>query len=173
MAHATVSGAPVLDARVGRIYDEHYGLLYGMATLRFRIPADDAASVVHDVMLSFVQAGDEVHHAEKWLVGAICNASRHYWRRRRRDDARIEAFERERQPVEGGIDGLVVRITVNEVLGHLHERCRKALILRYAQGYSTRELAQELETTARYAEKMIYKCLQRAREILRGAYGQG
>ena len=49
--------------------------------------------------------------------------------------------------------------------GGSQPRCRETLKLHYFDGRSASEVARELETTTRYAEKLIHNCLKRVREI--------
>jgi len=56
-------------------------------------------------------------------------------------------------------------MTMQKVLGYLQPRCRETLRLHYFEGRSAVDVAKELETTNRYAEKLIHNCLKRAREI--------
>ncbi len=54
---------------------------------------------------------------------------------------------------------------MRETIKRLHEKCRKILRLKFWEGQSASEMALSLDTTDRYAEKLIHKCLARARKI--------
>ena len=56
-------------------------------------------------------------------------------------------------------------MTVRQALQYLQPRCRETLWLHYFEGRSAADVARELETTTRYAEKLIHNCLKRVREI--------
>jgi RNA polymerase sigma factor (sigma-70 family) len=58
-----------------------------------------------------------------------------------------------------------MEMTVQQALAYLQPRCRETLRLHYFDGRSAAEVARELETTTRYAEKLIHNCLKRVREI--------
>ena len=61
-------------------YKEHSALLRDIAEKKFNIPAHDADGIVNDVFSSFMVHRDNVRDARQWLVGAVCHASRGYWR---------------------------------------------------------------------------------------------
>ena len=58
-----------------------------------------------------------------------------------------------------------MQMTVQKVLGYMHPKCRETLRLHYFDGRSAGDGAKEMETTNRYAEKLIHNCLKRVREI--------
>jgi DNA-directed RNA polymerase specialized sigma24 family protein len=58
-----------------------------------------------------------------------------------------------------------MRLTIQQTLGYLQEKCRETLRLHYFEGYSAAETAVHLSTTPRYAEKLIHNCLKRAHEV--------
>jgi DNA-directed RNA polymerase specialized sigma24 family protein len=56
-------------------------------------------------------------------------------------------------------------LTLHQALDYLQPRCRQTLYLHYFEGRSAGDVAREMETTNRYAEKLIHNCLKRVREI--------
>jgi DNA-directed RNA polymerase specialized sigma24 family protein len=54
---------------------------------------------------------------------------------------------------------------MRQALQYLQPRCRETLFLHYFEGRSASDMARELDTTVRYAEKLIHNCLKRVREI--------
>lgn len=149
-----------------KLYVFHYPLLFRIATRKFQVSDGEAESLIHDVFLSYLSVEHDIRDPRSWLVGAICNASRRY----RRGFERLESFDEEQhdQPVghePDQPDQVTNRIMVREALARLHEKCRKTLRLRYFEGCSPSELAEQLDTTDGYATKLIYKCLKRAHEI--------
>ena len=60
---------------------------------------------------------------------------------------------------------MAVEITLRQALQYLQPRCRDTLFLHYYEGHSAVDVAKELGTTGRYAEKLIHNCLKRVREI--------
>ena len=78
-AAAPVPSTPAADD-VEALYLEHRNLLLYVACRKFRIPDCDAENLIQEVFLSFLQTGTKIDNIRAWLVAAMCNASRHYWR---------------------------------------------------------------------------------------------
>lgn len=151
---------------VEALYLEHRPLLLGVACRKFRVPDSDAESLLQEVFVSLLQTGDSVENVRAWLVAAICNASRHYWRTRGKSDQLPEGFIEQSDPGSQALpERFAMEITIRQALQYLQPRCRETLWLHYFEGRSAPDVARELETTTRYAEKLIHNCLKRVREI--------
>ena len=151
---------------VEALYIEHRNLLLYVACRKFRIPDPDAENLIQEVFLSFLQTGTKIENVRAWLVAAMCNASRHYWRAQGRIESLPEDFKEHCDPGSQGLaDQFAMRLTVRQALDYLQPRCRETLWLHYFEGRSAGDVARELETTNRYAEKLIHNCLKRVREI--------
>src|SRR5687767_2670564 len=150
------------------VYRDHYNLLLCISARKFHVPEPDAENLIQEVFLSYLSHLREIRDVRRWLVGAVCNASRHYWRVRGRTDQFPDILPDRSDPEAGTLAEKVAdTLTVRETLARLHEKCRETLRLRYFEGCSAAEVAQEFDTTNRYAEKLIHKCLKRAHEIYR------
>lgn len=181
----TMTGAPStipaaeLDARItppvpgelqpediGELYVRHRPLLLHVGCRKFRIPESDAESLIQEVFLSFMTTTTRVENVRSWLVAAMCNASRHYWRGQGRTEGLPEDFAEHTDPLTSGIaEKLSMIITMQQALEYLQPRCRETLYLHYYEGRSANDVAISLDTTSRYAEKLIHNCLKRVREI--------
>jgi RNA polymerase sigma factor (sigma-70 family) len=151
---------------VEALYIEHRTLLLFVACRKFRIPDTDAENLIQDVFLSFLQTGTKIDNVRAWLVAAMCNASRHYWRAQARTEALPDDFNEHSDPHSHGLaDEFAKKLTLRQALDYLQPRCRETLWLHYFEGRSAGDVARELETTNRYAEKLIHNCLKRVREI--------
>ncbi|HKR67089.1 MAG TPA: sigma-70 family RNA polymerase sigma factor [Thermoanaerobaculia bacterium] len=151
---------------VETLYVEHRSLLLFVACRKFRIPDCDAENLIQEVFLSFLQNSTKIDNIRAWLVAAMCNASRHYWRSQGRTESLPENFVDHCDPTSQGLaEQYTMRMTVHQALNYLQPRCRETLWLHYFEGRSASDVARELETTNRYAEKLIHNCLKRAREI--------
>jgi RNA polymerase sigma factor (sigma-70 family) len=107
-----------------------------------------------------------VENTKAWLVAAMCNASRHFWRGQSKTEALPEDFDDHSDPMSNGIaEKVATEMTLRQALEYLQPRCRDTLYLHYYEGRSAVDVARELETTSRYAEKLIHNCLKRVREI--------
>jgi RNA polymerase sigma factor (sigma-70 family) len=157
--------APV-EVDLGAMYVDYRMLLLSVACRKFRVPECEAENLIQEVFLSYLQAGTRIENAKAWLVAAMCNASRHYWRAQGRTEALPEDFDERCDPTSNGVAEKVAQeMTVRQALGYLQPRCRQTLYLHYFEGRSAGDVAREMETTNRYAEKLIHNCLKRAREI--------
>lgn len=170
-APATAAAAAPAPAKtpaddVEALYLEHRTLLLYVACRKFRIPDCDAENLIQEVFLSFLQTGTKIDNVRAWLVAAMCNASRHYWRASGRTESLPEDFNDHSDPASQGLaEQYTMRMTIRQCLDYLQPRCRETLWLHYFEGRSAGDVARELETTNRYAEKLIHNCLKRVREI--------
>ena len=165
-AAPAVAPVPTPADDVEALYIEHRTLLLYVACRKFRIPDCDAENLIQEVFLSFLQTGTKIDNVRAWLVAAMCNASRHYWRASGRTESLPEDFNDQSDPSSQGLaEQYTMRMTIRQALDYLQPRCRETLWLHYFEGRSAGDVARELETTNRYAEKLIHNCLKRVREI--------
>ena len=151
---------------IGELYVRHRPLLLHVGCRKFRIPESEAEGLIQEVFLSFMTTTTKVENIRAWLVAAMCNASRHYWRGQGRTEALPDDFDDHTDPSTNGIaDKLAMIITMQQALDYLQPRCRETLYLHYYEGRSANDVAVSLDTTSRYAEKLIHNCLKRVREI--------
>jgi RNA polymerase sigma factor (sigma-70 family) len=161
-AHSPSTPADDVEA----LYIEHRNLLLWVACRKFRIPDCDAENLIQEVFLSFLQTGTKIENVRAWLVAAMCNASRHYWRSQGRVESLPDDFNDQCDPRSQGLaEEFAMKMTMRQTLEYLQPRCRETLWLHYFEGRSASDVARELETTNRYAEKLIHNCLKRAREV--------
>ena len=143
------------------LYASFYRLLHWIATAKYRIPEADAGALIHEVFLSYVLVNRHLADVERWLVGGICNQSRNYWRQQLRDEL-SPAFASDPRTVE--FESVVQReYTLAAILRGLDPRCRTLLYRHYFEEHTARELASSLRTSVRYAQRLLHKCLVRAR----------
>jgi len=161
---------PPLDAPaevdIGVMYVDYRMLLLSVGCRKFRIPECEAENLIQEVFLSYLQAGTRIENAKAWLVAAMCNASRHYWRAQGRTESLPDDYGERCDPSSNGVaDRVAQELTLHQALDYLQPRCRQTLYLHYFEGRSAGDVAREMETTNRYAEKLIHNCLKRVREI--------
>jgi len=144
------------------VYVTYRQFLVRVACTRFFVPEDEAEALVQDVFLTYLRCATGVQDRRAWLVAAICNASRSYWRR----NARYADGEVQDADDAGRAARRIEDSTrVAQVLSGLSERDKQILTLHYLEGRSAAEIACELETTPRYAEKLLHLCLTRVRKL--------
>ncbi|HEX8254244.1 MAG TPA: sigma-70 family RNA polymerase sigma factor [Thermoanaerobaculia bacterium] len=154
-----------LSVTVEDAYKQHARLLRDLAEKKFNIPAHDAAGIVNDVFSSFMVHRDNVRDPRQWLVGAVCHASRGYWRTAARTSQFPENFGEYVDPESPGLEGRIVdRVTMARALGQLDPKSRETLRLYYAEGYSAAEIAAQLGTTTGYVMQLLHTGRKRVRK---------
>ncbi|HEU4888602.1 MAG TPA: sigma-70 family RNA polymerase sigma factor [Thermoanaerobaculia bacterium] len=155
------------DRQFEAIYEQYFGLLVQISVFKFRVPESDAEALVHDVMFSYLRRYETVIDLRSWLIGAICFASRHYWRLNGRTIAVEEEVEVERaDPASLRItDSLTDQLAAREALERLTPRYQQVLHMRYFEGCTVAEVAGRLGVKPKSAQKLITKCLRRAEKL--------
>ena len=162
---AVTESAPRDDTFFEELYAEHFDFLVAVAVRKFRVPECDAESLAHEVFLGFLRRSEEVRDVHSWLLGAICNASRYYWRQNGRlieplDDD--QAFERPDPTTTRILDSLPDQIAARQALEGLKIRDQEILKMRYFEGCSIVEIGHRLGVKPKYAQKLLTKVLRRA-----------
>jgi RNA polymerase sigma factor (sigma-70 family) len=152
------------SAAVEDAYAQHAARLREIAEKKFNIPPLDAAGVVNEVFTAYMIRRDTIRDTRQWLVGAVCHASRAYWRAASRTSplpADVGTYE---HPDSPGLEGRIVdRVTMASALQQLSPKCRETLRLYYAEGYSAAEIATHLGTTPGYVMQLLHTCRKRVR----------
>lgn len=167
---APLTSPRVDEERFEAIYEQYFPLLVQIASFKFQVPETEAETLAHDVLIGFLRKADTVIQVRPWLIGAICYASRHYWRLNGRtvtEDADIE-LDRADPASLRILDSLPAQLAAREALECLAPRCREVLAMRYFEGCTVAEVAMRLGVKTKYAQKLITKCLRRAERL----YGQ-
>lgn len=160
------AGERAAGVDVEKLYVQYRTLLLSVACRKFRVPDADAEGLIQEVFLSFLQTGTRIDNVKAWLVAAVCNASRHYWRTQGKLDQLPDDYTEQSDPRSNALlEKHAMELTIQKALGYLQPRCRETLRLHYFEGRSASEVGRELDTTTRYAEKLIHNCLKRVREI--------
>lgn len=160
------AGERAAGVDVETLYVQYRTLLLSVACRKFRVPDADAEGLLQEVFLSFLQTGTRIDNVKAWLVAAVCNASRHYWRTQGKLDQLPDDYNEQSDPRSDALlEKHAMELTIQKALGYLQPRCRETLRLHYFDGRSASEVGRELDTTTRYAEKLIHNCLKRVREI--------
>jgi len=144
----------------GAVYEENIRLLVGTAVDRFHISQSDAEGLAHEVFLSYYLKAGEIIDSRAWLVSGICNASKHYLRSR----ARLVSTDALEEAIDPRAENLQDQLVAREAFACTSAKCQVALHLRYIEGYSIPEVAEELNTSAKYAAKLVSRCLKQAQD---------
>jgi RNA polymerase sigma factor (sigma-70 family) len=152
------------DEELSRLYEEFRALLLYVARRKFRVADDAADSLVNEVFLSYMQTSTQIENPRAWLIAAMCNACRHYWRAYGRTEGLVDGFEQVFDPTES----LNAHITVTEILSKLPVNCRTLLEQYYAHGLTLLEIAQAEHLTVTAVHARIKRCAGRARTVYAG-----
>ena len=164
---------PSLVASIEDAYRSHADLLRGIAEKKFRVPAGDAESIVNEIFTAYLMRATVVRDAKSWLVGAVCHASRGYWRMRSRTEPLPPDINDRVDPLDADPEQrLIDKLTVALALSRLPPKCRTTLRMYYADGYSAAEIAKHLGTSPGYVMQLLHGCRKRAREIYRDITGE-
>jgi RNA polymerase sigma factor (sigma-70 family) len=153
------------ESQFEALYKAQSDFLFSVAVHKFRVPESEADTLVHEVFLSYLKRADEIRNVNGWLLGAICHASRYYWRSNGRMVVVEEQFDRIDPKSLNILDSLPNQLAAREVLACLPARCQSVLRLRYFDGCSIAEIATQLDLTAKYTQKLVMKCLHRAERM--------
>src|SRR5258708_24603275 len=151
---------------VGVLYEQYRELLLHVACRKFRVPDSDAENLMQEVFLAYMQTEAKVENTKAWLVAAMCNASRHFWRTQARTESLPDDIHDHSDPVSHGLaDRFAIMLTLRQALKYLQPRCRETLYLHYFERRSAGDVAAELDTTNRNAAKLIYNWPKAVREV--------
>ena len=135
-----------------------------IATAKFNIPRTEAETLVHDVFATYLVNASSVRALEPYLVGAICNASRHYLRRSGAADA-IFCGDADcaTAPGEDLLAEVERKLLVSRLLARVGVRCRELLHRYYVKGETTQSIADGLDSTPGSILVSLHHCRKRAR----------
>jgi RNA polymerase sigma factor (sigma-70 family) len=149
------------------LYTEYGLLLRTIAMRKYGIPPDDAEALTHDTFVAYLQRHTKINDLKPWLMGAVCNACKHYWRDRKREAPLPEDFEETIDPAANcSADSWAWRITVAGLLARLGNQCRETLQRYYWADESKEKIAATLSLSPGYVLHLLSSCRRRIREML-------
>ncbi|MEA2239966.1 MAG: Sigma-70 region 2 [Thermoanaerobaculia bacterium] len=158
---------PAGDDAFEALYREYGLLLRSIAMRRYGIPPDDAEALAHDTFIAYLERHTKIQDLKPWLMGAVCNASKHYWRDRKREAPLPENFQETADPsADCGADSWAWRITVAGLVARLGTQCRETLQRYYWADESKEKIAATLSLSPGYVLHLLSSCRQRIREML-------
>jgi DNA-directed RNA polymerase specialized sigma24 family protein len=145
MADVRLATPRAEPAAFEEVYLRFAPLLRKIAVGKFGIPAADAEPLVHDVFATYLTRAEEVEHLERYLIGGICNASRHYLRRgAAADDLFCGEEPCAATPTQSILLEVEQKILIGRMLARISARCRDMLYRYYVNGETTGCIAGEL-----------------------------
>jgi RNA polymerase sigma factor (sigma-70 family) len=164
---AVTGGGPGASGTFEEVYLQFAPLLRKIAVRKYGIPLAEAEPLVHDVFATYLTNAGEVNDVGPYLVGGICNAARHYLRRR---DAREALFCGEdpcaASPTESILQEIERKLLLRRLLARVGSRCRDLLHRYYLAGESTQSIAGALH----FKPMTVLICLAKCRKRARAAY---
>lgn len=161
------SAPSAVELTADEIYTSEAPLLRYVAIQKFRVPRDDADALVHDVFTTFLSRASVVRNPRPYLVGAICNAARHYWRERKNEEAALAKCDLVMPAAEFVPDTLGRKLLLATTLARISTKCRDLLRRYYLDGESTASIASSRETSPDYILFLLHRCRKSARSIVR------
>jgi len=155
-----------------QLYLDHAFLLRRIAIRKFGIPDEEAETLVHDVFVEYLVRPREVHHnARSYLIAAVCNASRNYWRAKKTrerhlpEDPGALPEELPSRVEDDVLEGLALRMMIGATLARLGTKCREVLRRYYLEEENTASIAAALDTTPSNVNYLMHVCRKKARKI--------
>lgn len=150
---------------IAAAYDTHYDLMRYVAARRFHVPPADIRPLIHDVFIAFIRHSTAIANERSWLIAAVSNACRNYWRDKKPTEALPDVTDMARMA-----DDVSARVDVLRLLSRIPLRCRAVLWLRYVDGLSAEEIAGRCASSESggYGRQLIHRCLRAVREALAG-----
>lgn len=131
-------------------------------------PREDVDALVHDVFATYFSRPTAVRSPRPYLIGAICNAARHYWRERKNEEAALSKSDLVLPPEpELILDVLGRKLLVATTLSRIGSKCRDLLRRYYIEGESTASIATSRDITADYVLFLLHRCRKSARSVVR------
>ena len=144
------------------IYLQHVTKLRKIAMRKFHIPPQDVETLVQDVFVSYFMHAQSVRDVERYLVGAICNASRNYLRRSGAEEALFcGEVPCAALPGPAILEEIERKMLLRTLLGRAGRRCREYLERYYWKGESTKAIADAFDSTPGSILVLLHKCRRR------------
>lgn len=170
-AGGITAGSPSFDCaavegQFDALYRVYFPFLRKLAVRKFAIPIDEVDDLVQDVFASYLANPSNVRDVHRYLIGAMCNASRYYWKRKGNSPlsemGRAEAIS----SADDLVDEVIRNLTIGATLSRLGASCRDALERFYLRGETTVSIASSRDTSPGYICRLLNYCRNRARSVV-------
>ncbi len=167
-----MSSTPLPDpgAQLLALYDRALPQVYGYVRTRVgsNSVAEDLTSETFLAAVAAINRGTVADLSTAWLVTVARNKLVDHWRREAREERSLNLVEHD-DVADDEIETRFERARAHEVLSELGAHHRAALTLRYLDGLSVPEVANQLDRTVHATEALLV----RARRAFRAAYTEG
>jgi RNA polymerase sigma factor (sigma-70 family) len=169
---------PAWPAECAALYREHGARVMRLARLLLD-DRQEAQDVAQEVFLKLLRAHPAVDRPMRWgpwLTKVTVNACHdrrrsgwwRWWRGFHEPIEDVAVVDLGPTPERAALD-IVGRERIGRVFRQLPARQREVVVLRYVEGWSTREIADQLGVTAGSVKRHLFRAVQR----LRAALGDG
>lgn len=150
------------------LYDRALPQVYGYLLPRCgSVPvAEDLTAETFLAAVTSIQRGAVTQVTTAWLVGIARHKLVDHWRRREREERKLQMVQDDSPTEEDPWDAQLEVAHARHVLQQLSPQHRAALTLRYLDGLSVADVAEELDRTVHATEALLV----RARAAFRVAY---
>jgi len=155
--------AAAVPAVFEEVYLQFAPRLRKIAVRKFGIAPADAEPLVHDVFATYITHASSVYAVERYLVGAICNASRHHLRRTTATNALFCGESPcAATPGDALLNEIERKLLVARLMARVGCRCRDLFQRYYMNGETTQSIAETLQTTPGTILVFLHQCRRRA-----------
>ena len=154
---------------INQLYQQHFGLLENYV-LQNSGNSDDAADIIQEVMLVFVQmVTKDKYRGDSSIKSMLYSICKNLWiseiRKRKSMSLRHEKYENQRDQVApGAIEAIARQENLNYIMStfqELGDTCRKILTLFYYESLPMKEICEELDfSSEQVLRNKKYKCLK-------------
>jgi RNA polymerase sigma factor (sigma-70 family) len=138
-----------------------------LAVNRYGLPDDEARSLVHDIFTAYIADPATIRGPLRpYFVGAICNASRAYWRKRGRETPLISAEELASEEHTDG-EKRDLSLDLDAVISQLAPHCQATIRQFYFEGGTCDEIAAAMHTSRAHVHQILHSCRARIRALLK------
>jgi RNA polymerase sigma factor (sigma-70 family) len=146
--------ASAAEARVERLYEKCGGVLRKTLMQSFGIDAEGAEELLQQVLRAGITK--TVEDEEAWVIAAVCRMAER--RARVAFDAKIP-----HDVSAAELEALEEVIFLRDGLSTLPEPAQEALRLRFDEGRTYAEIAEQLKVSTRYVNRLVLGALERLR----------
>lgn len=151
------------DAQIAEFYTAFLPELVAIGVSRYQLQHLDAEGVANEIFVDFLAKQDRVERPRAFLVGAMHRGCKYHLRKVHRRTERRLPERHDDLVVDDAHQQIIATTLLEDALARLTPRCQRALRLHHLNGCTAREVALELCTSLKYAEKVLRECLLQAR----------
>lgn len=153
------------------LYRAYFPFLRKLAVRKFGVPVDEVEDLVQDVFASYLANPGNVRDVHRYLIGAACNASRQYWKRKGSSPLSETCRPEAASAGDELIDGVIRNLMIGATLSRLGASCRDTLERFYLHGETTVSIASSRDTSPGYICRLLNYCRNRARSFVQQMTG--